>query len=377
MIDLEETIRRGLRVIPIVDKEIRQLIRDPKTILMVLLMPIAITILFGYGYGGKGAGKYPITIVDLDGKEGAFKFIQELRNSKMFDIKAIYKSKGQGFSSVYSGRVYASLIIPESFTEDLMKGRATRVELYYDASNPAIAESIMQAVGVVTQDYQEWAASRFGTFAIKPMFYTVYGPEIKRIENFIPALMAMILQMVPTSLISVSICKEREKGTFEQFIMSPVSVFDVIFGKLAAYFIATVSDAILSLLTAILLFDVKLRGSFLDMTIVSTVFLINSLSLGLLISVFSKNQLQAYQASISSFFVFVLFSGMLIPIDVLGPEAKLIASFIPMYYFITAFRNVSLKGWSSLMVMDQLFIMTLFTLVFLVLSLRFLKMEVT
>jgi len=373
---IEEGLRKGLRIIPIVDKEIRQLIRDPKTILMVLLMPIAVTILFGYGYGGKGAGKYPITVVDLDGREGAFKFIQELKNSKMFEIKAVYKSKGQGFSSVYSGTVYASLIIPETFTEDLMRGRPTRVELYYDASNPSVAQMIMQAVGVVTQQYQEWAASKFGTFTIKPMFYTIYGPKIEKIESFIPILMAMILQMVPTSLISVSICREREKGTFEQFIMTPVRVSDIIFGKLAAYFLATISDAILSLLTAILLFDVKLRGSFFDMAMVSTVFLLNSLSLGLLISVFSKNQLQAYQASIFSFIIFILFSGVFVPVDVLSPEAKLIASLVPMYYFVTAFRSVSLKGWGLLMVSEQLLTINIFTLVFLLLSLRFLRMEV-
>lgn len=373
----QEGIRKGLRIIPIIDKEIRQLVRDPKTILMVLLMPITVTIMFGYGYGGEDVGKYPITVVDLDGNEGALKFIQELRNSKMFEIKAIYKSKGQGFSSVYSGNVYASLIIPKTFTEDLVRGKPTRVELYYDASNPSIAQIIMQAVGIVTQRFQEWAATQFGTFVINPMFYTVYGPSVQKVESFIPALMAMILQMVPTSLISVSICREREKGTFEQFIMTPVSVFDVIFGKLIAYFLATVSDAILSLFTAIFLFDVKLRGSFLDMTIVSTVFLLNSLSLGLLISVFSKNQLQAYQASIFSFIVFMLFSGMLVPVDILSSEAKLIASFIPMYYFMTAFRDVSLKGWSCLMVTDNLVIITVFTLVFMFLSLRSLRMEVT
>ncbi|MCS7102661.1 MAG: ABC transporter permease, partial [Candidatus Korarchaeum sp.] len=161
------------KMVTIVKKELIQLIRDPKTITMVLMMPITVTVLFGIGYGGKSSGKYPITVVDLDGRDGSLKFIQELKNSKLFEIKAIYKSKGQGFSSVYSGEVYASLVIPEGFTEDLIKGRATRVELYYDSSNPTVAQAIMQAVGMVTQRYQEWAASTFGTFAIQPMFYTV------------------------------------------------------------------------------------------------------------------------------------------------------------------------------------------------------------
>lgn len=365
------------KMMTIVRKELIQLIRDPKTVTMVLMMPITVTILFGIGYGSEGAGKYPITVVDLDGNEGSLKFIQELRNSRLFEIRAIYKSKGQGFSSVYSSYVYASLIIPEGFTEDLMMGRATKVELYYDASNPSVAQAIMQAVGVVTQQYQEWAASTFGTFAIQPMFYTVYGPKIERVESFIPTLMALILQMVPTSLISVSICREREKGTFEQFIMTPVRPFDIIFGKLIAYFIATISDGVLSLMTAMLLFDVRLRGSLADMTIVSIVFLLSSLSMGLLISVFSKNQLQAYQASIFTFIPSMLFSGMLIPVEILGPEAKVIASFIPMYYFIKAFRNVSLKGWSFLMVSDNLAVITVFSAIFLAFSLKFLRMEVT
>lgn len=365
------------KMLTIIRKELIQLIRDPKTVAMVLMMPIMVTILFGIGYGGKGSGKYPITIVDLDGGDGSQRFIQELKNSKLFEIRAIYKSKGQGFSSVYSGEVYASLIIPEGFTEDLMMGRATRVELYYDASNPTVAQAIMQAVGVVTQQYQEWAASTFGTFAIQPMFYTVYGPRVEKIESFIPTLMALILQMVPTSLISVSICREREKGTFEQFIMTPVRPFDIVFGKLVAYFIATISDSILSLMTAILLFDVRLRGSLIDMTVVSIVFLLSSLSMGLLISVFSKNQLQAYQASIFTFIPSMLFSGMLIPVEILGPEAKAIASLIPMYYFIRAFRDVSLKGWSFLMVADSLVVILMFSLVFLLISLRFLRLEVT
>lgn len=368
---------RLYKILVIVRKELIQLVRDPKTIAMVLMMPIVVTILFGVGYGSKSSGRYPITIVDLDGEDGSFKFIQELRNSKLFEIKAVYKSKGQGFSSVYSGEVYASLIIPEGFTEDLMSGRATRVELYYDASNPTVAQAIMQAVGVVTQQYQEWAASTFGTFAIQPMFYTVYGPKVEKIESFIPTLMALILQMVPTSLISVSICKERERGTFEQFIMTPVSSFDIIFGKLVAYFIATISDVILSLFTAILLFNVKLRGSLIDMTVVSIVFLLSSLSMGLLISVFSRNQLQAYQASIFTFIPSMLFSGMLVPVEILGPEAETIASFIPMYYFISAFRNVSLKGWNFMMVADKLAIITLFSATFLAFSLRSLKLEVS
>jgi len=189
--------------------------------------------------------------------------------------------------------------------------------------------------------------------------------------------MALILQMVPTSLISVSICRERERGTFEQFIMTPVTVIDVIFGKLTAYFIATISDAVLSLFTAMLLFDIKLRGSFLNMFIVSTVFLINSLSMGLLISVFSRNQLQAYQASVFIFIPAMLFSGMLIPVDILSREAQIIAALIPMYYFMTAFRNVALKGWDLWMVTDQLIKMNIFTAVFLFLSMRFLRMEVT
>lgn len=364
------------KMVTIVKKELIQLVRDPRTITMVLMMPIAVTLLFGIGYGGKGSGKYPITIVDLDGRDGSLKFIQELRNSKLFEVRAIYKSKGQGFSSVYSGEVYASLIIPEGFTEDLMRGKATRVELYYDVSNPTVAQAIMQAVGVVTQKYQEWAASTFGTFAIQPMFYTVYGPKVERIESFIPTLMALILQMVPTSLISVSICREREKGTFEQFIMTPVKPFDVVFGKLIAYFIATILDGVLSLMTVILIFNVELRGSLVDMTVVSIVFLLSSLSMGLLISVFSKNQLQAYQASIFTFIPSMLFSGMLIPVEILGPEAKTIASLIPMYYFIRAFRDVSLKGWSFLMVLDNLAVIFMFSIVFLAFSLRSLKLEV-
>ncbi len=373
---IQEGVKRGFRIIPIVEKEVKQLIRDPKTVLMVLAMPVLITIMFGYGYGGKEVGQFPITVVNLDHGEGSYKFIDDLKNSRMFKIEAIYNTRGEGFASVYRGEVYSSVVIPPTFTEDLMMGRVTRIEVIYDASNPQMAKIIMQAVGVVTQLYQEWAAERFGTFAIKPVFYTVYGPSVSKVENFMPGVMAMILQMVPTSLISVSVCRERERGTFEQFIMTPITVFDVIMGKLVAYFGATISDAALTLVTAMLLFDVRLRGSFFDMVVVSTVFLLTSLSMGLFISVFSKNQLQAYQASIFSFILATLFSGFLYPVDVLSPFAQTVAGLIPMYYFIEAFRAVSLKGWTLDMVTYELAVMMLFTVAFLAMAMKFLKLEV-
>ncbi len=363
-----------MRLIAIIDKELKQLIRDPKTIVMVLLMPIFLTILFGYGYSGRS--KFPVAILNEDRGGCGYELVRKLINSEDFDVEYYVRTFDEGVELVKEGDVYATLVIPSDFTECLLVGKSTYVQVIYDASSPTVAQSIMQLVGVIVLKYQEWASSRFGTFSIKPTFYSVYGPTVTRIENFMPPLMGTLLQLVPTSLISVSICRERERGTFEQFIMTPVSHFEVILGKFVAYFVATISDAVLTIATAAILFNVQFRGSLLAILLLSSIFLASSLALGLLLSVLSKNQLQAYQASIFVFVPAMLFSGMFVPVRLLSNVAEVIAYAMPIYYYIDAYKAVAMKGLPLSVVTSDVVVIVAFTAAFFLASMRMLKLRV-
>jgi ABC-type multidrug transport system, permease component len=361
-----------MRFTAVVEKELRQLVRDPKTVVMVLLMPVILTILFGYGYGGKTS--FPIAIVNMDQKSGGYALSDQLRN--MFDIRAYARTREEAIELVREGRIYAAVVIPKGFTDDMMAGRTASLEIIYDASEPVVAQSIMQMVGVIVLQFELWASEKFGTFSISPLFYSVYGPSTRRVENFMPILMGTLLQLVPTSLISVSVCRERERGTFEQFAMTPASRFDIILGKLAAYFIATISDVFLTISIAMLLFGVQFRGGMLDIMLLSSFFLICSLSMGLLISVLSRNQLQAYQASIFAFIPSMLFSGMFTPVNLLSDVAKAVGYSLPLYYYLDAFKAIAFKGMSLQLLTYDLEVILIFTVVFSVLSINLLRMRV-
>ncbi|RLE70375.1 MAG: hypothetical protein DRJ37_06580, partial [Thermoprotei archaeon] len=204
----------------LVVKDVRQLLRDPKTMLMVLLMPIIVMALFVAGYGG--GGEVPIAVVDLDGGKISWQLIDFLRNVGDFRVDCFASTPEKGEMLVKKGKVYATLIIPEGFSEDVLLRRKTRIELIIDSSYAHISELIWEALNAVVQEFQRKVSEKYNTFSITVNKRTVYGPQVTRVENFVPVVMGILLHLVPMSLIAVSISRERERRTFEQLIVTPI-----------------------------------------------------------------------------------------------------------------------------------------------------------
>ncbi len=359
----------------LVVKDIKQLLRDPKTLFMVLFMPVMVMAMFVAGYG-ESRGAVPIAVVNLDGGSVSWQLVETLRNSGDFFVRYYAATPEAGAELVRSGRVYATIVIPEGFSADVLRGRSTRLIVILDSSYATVSELVWEAVVVAIQGFLSRVSERYGTFSIDVQRSTVYGPIVTRVDMFTAVVMGILLHLVPMSLIAVSISKERERRTFEQLIMTPVSSTDIVLGKLLAYSIVTVSDMILTLAVAVAVFGVRVKGAFLDLMVVSLLLLVCSLSLGLLISVVSKNQLQAYQTAIFIFIPAMLFSGFLTPAELLSPEARMISRLLPLYYFLRAFRNIQLRGWSLYDITEEIVALSLETLVFLLVAIRMLKLRV-
>ncbi|MDH5807055.1 MAG: ABC transporter permease [Candidatus Methanomethylicaceae archaeon] len=365
-----------MKLIAIVLKELRQFRRDSRSLVMIAMIPLIVMLLFGIGYGGRESGRIGIGIVNLDGKSISWIFIDSITRVQGFEIKAYGSSIEEGRRMVEEGKVYAVIVIPSGFTESIIKGNSTQVLIIVDESITTIASTIRSSMFAVTYKFQEEISRSNGGRFIELIYNSVYGPKITNLEAFTPLVIGIVLQLVPTTLISIAICKEKERGTFEQLIMSPVSKFDIIFGKLMAFFIATLIDMFATLGIAVLLFNVNIKGSIIDAIILSTIFLLGSLGLGMLISVLSRNQLQANQASIFIFIPALLFSGALIPIDILSPSARIIANFTPMYYFVSAFRDIMLKGINLFKVLNQLLALIVYAITMLLIALIVLRLRV-
>lgn len=332
------------KVIAVVEKELIQLTRDPRSLVMIALLPLVVMLLFGIGYGGS-AGKVGIVIVDMDGGQMGSALVSAISETPTVSVKANAHSIEEARMIVSKGVAPAALVIPEGFTSSLLSGSPVQVLVIIDESSPTLASTVKDSMLAVTYYFQQEFARQVHGPSVELIYNSVYGPTVTNLEAFTPFVIALVLQLVPTTLISIAICREKEKGTFEQLIMSPVGRLDIIFGKLAAYFIATIADMLITLFVAINVFGVVIRGSILDLLLISTIYLLGSLGLGMLISVLSRNQLQANQAAIFIFIPFLLFCGGLAPVELLSPQAAAIANVNPMYHFILAFRSIMIKGY--------------------------------
>ncbi|MCQ5377560.1 MAG: ABC transporter permease [Candidatus Methanomethylicia archaeon] len=332
------------KVLAVVRKELIQLTRDPRSLLMIALIPLVVMLLFGVGYGGS-SGKVGIIIVDMDRGQMASALIEAISETPTISVKAYAGSVEEARSLVSGGAAASALVIPEGFTPSLMSGSPVQILVVIDEASPTLASTVKDSMLAVTYYFQQEYARQIQGPSVELIYNSVYGPKVTNLEAFTPFVVALVLQLVPTTLISIAICREKEKGTFEQLIMSPVSRFDIIFGKLVAYFTATLVDMLITLFVAIYIFGVVIRGSILDLMLISTVYLLGSLGLGMLISVLSRNQLQANQAAIFIFIPFLLFCGGLAPVELLSPQAATIANINPMYHFIYALRGIMVKGY--------------------------------
>jgi ABC-2 type transport system permease protein len=350
---------RTVRITAVVVKELIQLKRDPRSLVMIAMIPLIVMLLFGVGYGG-GMGKISIAVVNLDKGSLSWTVIDSIMKTPSVYVKAYANSIEEGRELVKDGTVSATVVIPEGFTQELMRGTSTQVLVIVDESITTISSTIRNAMLAVTYKFQQELVRSVQGSSVELIYSSVYGPKVTNLEAFTPLVIGIVLQLVPTSLISIAICKEKERGTFEQLIMSPISRYDIIFGKLLAFFIATIADMLITLMVAVWIFDVSVRGPLIDAMVVSTLFLLGSLGLGMLISVLSKNQLQANQAAIFIFIPALLFSGALMPIDMLSPSARILANLTPMYYFVSAFREIMIKGFGLWQITWQVFALSVY-----------------
>jgi ABC-2 type transport system permease protein len=224
--------------------------------------------------------------------------------------------------------------------------------------------------------FMKKASELYGTFYIDVERQTVYGPKVSSVDSFTSTIMGVLLHLVPMSLIAVSISRERERKTFEQLIMAPVSSWHIVFGKFIAYALVTVADMIVTMAFAVYALGVQVRGPLPALLAVSLLMLLCSLSIGLLISAASRNQLQAYQAAIFVFIPSMLFSGFFMPVELLSPTARLVSRVLPLYYFLKAFRNIQLRGWTLADVSQECAALALETAVFLAAAVRVLRLKV-
>lgn len=336
---------RRLRALII--KEFFQIIRDPSSILISVVLPAILMFLFGYGVS-LDLNHLRLGVVMEDNSPDARRFVESITNSRYFDTK-IVRDRRELSHDIASGAIRGFVVIPSYFSKfrDNPSDIAP-IQIVADGSEPNTANFVRN---YVTGAWEKWLKLEGITDKLKGLPPIVvqqrywYNEQLLSQNFLVPGLLAVIMTLVGTLLTALVVAREWERGTMESIMSTPVSINEIIVGKLIPYYFLGMFSLIVCLLMATLLYNVPFRGSFLWLVIVSSVFLFAALGLGLLISTLSKNQFVAAQAAIvSAFLPSYMLSGFIFEIASMPVIIQGITYLLPARYYVTDLLSLFLVG---------------------------------
>jgi ABC-2 type transport system permease protein len=340
------------RLMTITKKEFIHIKRDKASLIIALMMPIMMLLLFGFAVN-TDVNNVDLVVYDgsrtLDSRE----LIGKFANSYYFRLYGEVDSQKDVEEYIASGKVKVGLIIPPHYAKDLRRNTSTEIQVLVDGSDPTIARTAMSYSLLIANNYslklKEIQSNKAGlgkqqnaSIDFRP--FVLYNPTLESSKFNVPGVIGLILQNITVILTSFAMVREREKGTIEQLIMTPVTPFELIVGKLVPYTVIGFFDMIMALLLGNIIFGVTIKGSIALLILLGTLFLICSLAMGMLISTISKTQLQALQASIALLLPSVLLSGFMFPREAMPKVVYYIGSILPMTYFLQILRGIIVKG---------------------------------
>ena len=339
------------RIKAIIKKEFIQIRRDARSLALAIALPMLLLFLFGYALS-LDVDNVPMVVWDQSQTPLSRDYLLNFQNSRYFKITGYAGNYAQIEKNIDRDISLMALVIPVDFSRRLKAGQATPVQLLVNGSDSNTAAIALGYVTAVTQSYNRRLAAtelaRTGRKLILPLDLRPrvwFNPELKSRNYIIPGLIAVIMMIIAALLTSQTIAREWERGTMEQLISTPVSVPELILGKLVPYFLIALLDITIAVAMGQFVFAVPLRGSVLLLFAVSAVFLVGVLGLGILISVVTKTQLLASQlALVATFLPTFILSGFIYPIANMPVVVQIITYLIPARYFISILKSLYLKG---------------------------------
>ncbi len=341
------------RTIAVARKETRQIIRDSRSLYLALGIPVMLMFLFGYALS-LDVDNIPMAVWDQDRSPQSREFLDRMTSSGYFTTVMAPESYSKIVSEIDSNGISMGLVIPFDFSENLKKGKPTTVQALIDGSDSTRAGLAIvyleNIVGTFELDFKNEALTRQSMAGrvnspVHAKIKLMYNPELQSRNNIIPGLIAIIMMVIAALLTSLTIVREKETGTLEQLISTPVKSNELIVGKLIPYFALGYVDLLLVYLMGQYVFQVPFRGSLLVMFVISSIFLVGALSVGFLISVVAKNQFFATQlALLGTFLPTFLLSGFVFPVSNMPYVLQIITYVVPARQLITILRAIYLKG---------------------------------
>ncbi|WP_429525233.1 ABC transporter permease [Paraburkholderia youngii] len=339
----------------IVRKEFLQLKRDRITFAMMIVLPIMQMALFGFAIN-TDPKHLPTAVIAADHSEFTRSFLMAMRNSDYFDIVSTLPDEESGRRALAQGKVLFVLNIPVGFTRELAKGARPSLLVEADATDPMAVGTALGALPSITQSVlQKDLTGPLSPLAVGPTAFDVqlhrlYNPESITQYNVVPGLMGVILTMTMVMMTGLAITRERERGTMENLLATPVLPLEVMTGKIVPYVAIGLVQVSIILAAARFVFNVPFEGSLIALYLSALLFVAANLTIGITLSSLAQNQLQAMQLTMFYFLPNILLSGFMFPFAGMPKWAQYIGNLLPLTYFNRLVRGILLKGvgWADM-----------------------------
>ena len=365
------------RLLAIARKETLQLRRDPRSLALAFLLPMAMIVFFGYAISFD-VTNIGIGVLDRDHTQLSRKLIQVFESSGYFRVETVIESPAEIDALLARGRIRAAIVIPPRFARDLLVGAAPTLQMVLDGADANTA--------TIAQNYADAIIAGFSANASHPAvrgrpieadIRIWYNETLESTNMIVPGLVAVIMAIIAAMLTALTIAREWERGTMEQLAATPVQRTEVILGKLLPYIAIGLFDVALAVVAGAVLFAVPLRGNVMLLGVFTLLFLIGALTFGIFLSAALKSQVLATQAAmLSTYLPALLLSGFLFSISSMPVLLRAITYIVPAKYYIVITRGIFLKGVGVEVLWVQGFALVVYALVGLALATATFKKEI-
>ena len=336
------------RLFGIVAKEFIQLRRDVLALTLALFVPVAMLFIFGWAIN-TDVKHVPTAVFDQSGSVEARTLLEAFANSQYFDIRHWAGSPRELTALLDGGRAKVAVVIPPDYARRLSRG-AAEIQVIVDASDPMVATSAMNAATALGAERALAVLARTADGTVlgrAPVDFRVrawYNPDLVSAIFIVPGLIGALLMQTTITQIAISVVRERERGTLEALVVSPIRRWELLLGKIIPNMLVAYGQMTGALLVAHFVFDVPIRGSLALLYGLSLFFMWGTLGIGIFVSTASRTVPQAMQLAVVTFLPSIYLSGLLFPIEGMPTAAQYLASIIPLTYYLRVVRGIVLKG---------------------------------
>ncbi|MDR2813513.1 MAG: ABC transporter permease [Prevotellaceae bacterium] len=357
-------------------KEFRHIFRDTRSMLILLAMPVVQIILFGFAITNE-VKNAQVAVFDPSKDAATTRLTERIHASRHFDVVWHLSSAAEAGEVFKEGRVNLVVVFSENFGENIWRTGEATVQLIADATDPNQAVTLTGYASSIIADYrQELLAERSIPIRVKAQVNMLYNPQLQGAYNFVPGVMGMILILICAMMTAISVVREKETGTMDVLLVSPVKPLALIFSKLVPYFALSVVNLITILLLSVYVLNVPVSGSLLGLTALSLLYIFVSLALGMLISTLVATQVAAMLASSMALMLPVmLLSGMMFPTENMPAILQWLSSIVPARWYIAGVKKLMIEGLPIASSLKEIAILSLMAVALMTASFRKLKNE--